>query len=364
MFAAALPCLIGVWALSGFDLSLGPSLAAQLLRSQNLLWGGFVIALLFGVGVPVTSWVPQLHPVQSHARRVPRVVRRRPDHIRRDRDEDTSTVGRRLRRGRPGVGTSLHACLRHDRRADAARRPCRTHRRDLHRWLSRVQRSRRDRRGRGLAIRPAQDRACLLPRRRRASGHRRRQLHGSSRTPPTRCAARPRRIQTRRPGPPTIRRTPAARREPSEATATTCLGNQPLTRPGSQSRCKREAVRDISDRHVGVRRIARCSRSWYSLLGVTTGSVWLVVPCGGALVPDTHCAHCRDCSGWPGEQPATSERVLAGCIPQRPRCLGTSGRALPRAVQADRHGQITFALRWKLPPSRILSTRQSKKTTG
>jgi predicted MFS family arabinose efflux permease len=54
VFVVALPCLIGAWALSGFYLSLGPSLAAQLLRSQNLLWGGVVIALLFGVGVPIT----------------------------------------------------------------------------------------------------------------------------------------------------------------------------------------------------------------------------------------------------------------------------------------------------------------------
>jgi MFS family permease len=54
VFVIALPCLIGAWALSGFYLSLGPSLAAQLLRSQNLLWGGVVIALLFGVGVPIT----------------------------------------------------------------------------------------------------------------------------------------------------------------------------------------------------------------------------------------------------------------------------------------------------------------------
>jgi MFS family permease len=54
VFAVALPCLIGAWALSGFYLSLGPSLAAQLLRSQNLLWGGVVIALLFAVGVPIT----------------------------------------------------------------------------------------------------------------------------------------------------------------------------------------------------------------------------------------------------------------------------------------------------------------------
>jgi MFS family permease len=53
VFAIAVPCLISVWALSAFYLSLAPSLAAQLLQSQNLLWGGVVIALLFGVGVPV-----------------------------------------------------------------------------------------------------------------------------------------------------------------------------------------------------------------------------------------------------------------------------------------------------------------------
>ena len=55
VFAVALPCLIGAWALSGFYLSLGPSLAAQLLRSQKLLWGGVVIALLFGVESPSRS---------------------------------------------------------------------------------------------------------------------------------------------------------------------------------------------------------------------------------------------------------------------------------------------------------------------
>jgi MFS family permease len=53
-FIVALPCLVAVWALSGFYLSLGTSLAAQVLRSQNLLWGGVMVALLFGVGVPVT----------------------------------------------------------------------------------------------------------------------------------------------------------------------------------------------------------------------------------------------------------------------------------------------------------------------
>ena len=61
-FAAAMPCVIGVWALGGFYLSLGPSLAAQLVRSQNLLWGGCVIALLFGVGVPITLVVRNCTP--------------------------------------------------------------------------------------------------------------------------------------------------------------------------------------------------------------------------------------------------------------------------------------------------------------
>jgi hypothetical protein len=49
-FALALPCLIAVWMLSGFYLSLGPSLAARVLRSPDLLWGGLVIFLLAGTG--------------------------------------------------------------------------------------------------------------------------------------------------------------------------------------------------------------------------------------------------------------------------------------------------------------------------
>lgn len=53
MFIVALPCMIGIWALSGFYLSLGPSLADQLVRSNDFVWGGVVIVLLFGLGVPV-----------------------------------------------------------------------------------------------------------------------------------------------------------------------------------------------------------------------------------------------------------------------------------------------------------------------
>jgi MFS family permease len=46
----AVPCLVAVWMISGFYLSLGPLLAAQVLRSENLLWGGLVIFLLAGTG--------------------------------------------------------------------------------------------------------------------------------------------------------------------------------------------------------------------------------------------------------------------------------------------------------------------------
>lgn len=49
-FVGAVPCFIAVWALGGLYLSLGPSLAAQITGSQNLLWGGLVIFLLSGTG--------------------------------------------------------------------------------------------------------------------------------------------------------------------------------------------------------------------------------------------------------------------------------------------------------------------------
>src|ERR1700691_3494477 len=49
-FAVALPCLIAAPALLGFYLALGPSLAAQVLRSPDLLWGGLVILLVTGSG--------------------------------------------------------------------------------------------------------------------------------------------------------------------------------------------------------------------------------------------------------------------------------------------------------------------------
>jgi predicted MFS family arabinose efflux permease len=54
-FATAVPALMGIWALGGFYLSLGPSLAAQLLHSTNLLWGGILIFLLTGLGAAASA---------------------------------------------------------------------------------------------------------------------------------------------------------------------------------------------------------------------------------------------------------------------------------------------------------------------
>src|SRR3954452_4291542 len=61
-FAAAVPALVGLWALAGFYLSLGPSLAAQLVHSPNLLWGGILIFLLTGLGAAASSAVAKRNP--------------------------------------------------------------------------------------------------------------------------------------------------------------------------------------------------------------------------------------------------------------------------------------------------------------
>ena len=53
-FATAVPCLIAVWALSGLYQSLGPSLAAQVTGSRDLLWGGLMVFLLTGVAAAAT----------------------------------------------------------------------------------------------------------------------------------------------------------------------------------------------------------------------------------------------------------------------------------------------------------------------
>jgi MFS family permease len=61
-FAAALPALVAVWALAGFYLSLGPSLALQLLHSTDLPWGGALIFLLAGLGAAASAAVARKSP--------------------------------------------------------------------------------------------------------------------------------------------------------------------------------------------------------------------------------------------------------------------------------------------------------------
>jgi MFS family permease len=61
-FVAALPALVGTWALAGVYLSLGPSLAAQQLRSENLVWGGVLIFLLTGLGAAASAVLAKRDP--------------------------------------------------------------------------------------------------------------------------------------------------------------------------------------------------------------------------------------------------------------------------------------------------------------
>src|SRR3954465_7242576 len=61
-FATAVPAFLGIWALAGFYLSLGPSLVAQLLHSKNLLWGGILIFLLTGLGAAASALLGRKDP--------------------------------------------------------------------------------------------------------------------------------------------------------------------------------------------------------------------------------------------------------------------------------------------------------------
>lgn len=63
-FGVAVPCLLAVWALAGFYLSLGPSLAASLLHSDNLLWGGVVILLFTGLAAAASTTLVNGQPTR------------------------------------------------------------------------------------------------------------------------------------------------------------------------------------------------------------------------------------------------------------------------------------------------------------
>jgi MFS family permease len=61
-FVTAVPALVGIWALAGFYFSLGPSLAAQLLNSRNVLWGGILVFLLSGLGAAASALLARKNP--------------------------------------------------------------------------------------------------------------------------------------------------------------------------------------------------------------------------------------------------------------------------------------------------------------
>jgi MFS family permease len=61
-FVAAAPALVGAFALTGFYLSLGPSLAASLLDTANRLAGGLVILMLIGTGAIAAVLTRSLGP--------------------------------------------------------------------------------------------------------------------------------------------------------------------------------------------------------------------------------------------------------------------------------------------------------------
>src|SRR3954463_7139219 len=63
-FAVATPCLVAVWALAGFYLSLGPSLAAQQTHSDNLTWGGVLILLFTGLGAASSVALAKREPTR------------------------------------------------------------------------------------------------------------------------------------------------------------------------------------------------------------------------------------------------------------------------------------------------------------
>jgi MFS family permease len=61
-FLAGLPAVIAMWALAGLYLSLGPSLAAQLLATENRAAGGLVIFALAGTGAVTAAVVRSGNP--------------------------------------------------------------------------------------------------------------------------------------------------------------------------------------------------------------------------------------------------------------------------------------------------------------
>ena len=175
-FARAAPCLVAVWALGGFYLSLGPSLAAQLSGSDNLLWGGVITFLLTGLGA-VTSFAFRnsaptavmlggcLGLLGGAAVTAAAIVASTPALLL------LGTVLAGL-----GFGPGEPRRLSRDHGTGCRQQPGRADRSHLHRQLPRVRPPSPDRRHCNLAFWPARHRTGLLRRDRPARRRRRRRL--------------------------------------------------------------------------------------------------------------------------------------------------------------------------------------------
>ena len=119
-FAAAVPCIVAGWALGGLYLSLGPSLAAQVTGSPNLLWGGLVIFLLCGTGAAAAFALRNAGLPGDDAGRLPVPARGHGSDVRRDRDDRVRRLHRRRRGSRRRLRSGLPGVLSRDNRPGRA----------------------------------------------------------------------------------------------------------------------------------------------------------------------------------------------------------------------------------------------------
>ena len=119
-FAAAVPCIVAGWALGGLYLSLGPSLAAQVTGSPNLLWGGLVIFLLCGTGAAAAFALRNADSRADDAGRLPVPARGHGGDVRRDRDDRVRRLHRRRRGSRRRLRSGLPGVLSRDNRPGRA----------------------------------------------------------------------------------------------------------------------------------------------------------------------------------------------------------------------------------------------------
>ena len=160
-FATAVPCLVAVWALSGLYQSLGPSLAAQVTGSADLLWGGLMVFLLTGIAAAATVAFRGLTPRTAMlAGCLVLLVGVAVTFAAIATTTAATFLGGRGRRRRHRAGAPGRQP--HPDRAGASRPARQAHRRNLHHLLPRAQHPGADRRGGNRTPRPAPHRPGLL----------------------------------------------------------------------------------------------------------------------------------------------------------------------------------------------------------